>query len=111
MKTLNLKHQAAAQKVMDRYIPEANRRYQLEHSTRSNVAFSTYIPMTELISLMFNLPAIKVSEQRSEVIANAAYINRINPVLDVVSMMTGIDTLKVGVINRANATAKKERKY
>ena len=106
--TLNLKHQAAAQKVMDRYIAEANRRYQQEHSARSGVAFNTYVPVTELISLVFNLPAIKVSEQRSEVIANAAYKNKINPVLDVVSMMTGIDTLKVGVINRVNATAKKE---
>ena len=97
--TLNLKHQAAAQKVMDRYIAEANRRYQQEHSAKTGVAFNTYVPVTELISLVFNLPAIKVSEQRSEVIANAAYKNKINPVLDVV---------KVGVINRVNATAKKE---
>ena len=106
--TLNLKHQAAAQKVMDKYIPEANRRYQEEKNAKSGVAFSTYVPMTELVSLLFNLPAIKVSEQRSEVVAKSAYSNRINPVLDVVSMMTGIDTLKVGVINRANAISKKE---
>lgn len=106
--TLNLKHQLAAQKVMDKYIPEANRRYQAEHNSRSGMAFSTYIPMTELLSLVFNIPAIKVSEQRAEVIANAAYLNQINPILDVVSMMTGIDTLKVSVVNRANADAKKE---
>lgn len=106
--TLNLKHQMAAQKVMDKYIPEANRRYQAEHNSRSGMAFSTYIPMTELLSLVFNIPAIKVSEQRAEVIANAAYLNQINPILDVVSMMTGIDTLKVSVVNRANADAKKE---
>ncbi len=106
--TLNLKHQLAAQKVMDKYIPEANRRYQAEHNSRSGMAFSTYIPMTELLSLVFNIPSIKVSEQRAEVIANAAYLNQINPILDVVSMMTGIDTLKVSVVNRANADAKKE---
>lgn len=106
--TLNLKHQMAAQKVMDKYIPEANRRYQAEHNSRSGMAFSTYIPMTELLSLVFNIPAIKVSEQRAEVIANATYLNQINPIIDVVSMMTGIDTLKVSVVNRANADAKKE---
>lgn len=106
--TLNLKHQMAAQKVMDKYIPEANRRYQEEHNSRSGVGASTYIPMTELLSLVFNLPGIKVSEQRAEVIANTAYANRINPVLDVVSMMTGVDKLKLSIINRANAEAKKE---
>lgn len=106
--TLNLKHQMAAQKVMDYYIPEANRRYQAEHSSRSGMAFSTYVPMTELLSLVFNLPAIKVSEQRAEALSNAAYMNTINPILDVVSMMTGVDTLKVSVINRANAETKKE---
>lgn len=106
--TLNLKHQMAAQKVMDRYIQEANRRYQAEHTSRSGTAFTTYIPMTELLSLVFNIPAIKVSEQRAEVVANAAYINQINPIIDVVSMMTGIGTLKVSVVNRANADAKKE---
>ena len=106
--TLNLKHQMAAQKVMDYYIPEANRRYQAEHNLRSGMAFSTYIPMTELLSLVFNMPAIKVSEQRAEAISNATYMNTINPVLDVVAMMTGVDKLKVSVINRANAEAKKE---
>lgn len=106
--TLNLKHQMAAQKVMDKYIPEANRRYQAEHSSRSGMAFSTYVPMTELLSLMFNMPAIKVSEQRSEIIANNTYMNQINPILDVVSMMAGVDSLKVSVINRANAETKKE---
>lgn len=106
--TLNLKHQQAAQKVMDKYIPEANRRYQAEHSSRSGMAFSTYVPMTELLSLVFNMPAIKVSEQRAEALSNAAYMNTINPILDVVSMMTGVDTLKVSVINRANAETKKE---
>lgn len=106
--TLNLKHQMAAQKVMDYYIPEANRRYQAEHNLRSGMAFSTYIPMTELLSLVFNMPAIKVSEQRAEALSNATYMNTINPVLDVVAMMAGVDKLKVSVINRANAEAKKE---
>lgn len=106
--TLNLKHQQHAQKIMEKYIRIANERYQAEHSSRSGMAFTTYIPMTELLSLVFNLPAIKVSEQRAEAIANAAYMSQINPILDVVTMMTGCNNLKVSIINRANSETKKE---
>lgn len=106
--TLNLKHQEHAQRIMEKYIRIANDRYQAEHTSRSGMAFSTYIPMTELMSLVFNLPALKVSEQRAEALANSTYKNQINPILDVVSMMTGVDSLKISVINRANAETKKE---
>lgn len=106
--TLNLKHQQHAQRIMEKYIRIANERYQAEHSSRSKMAFTTYIPMTELLSLVFNLPAIKVSEQRAEAIANAAYMSQINPILDVVTMMTGCNNLKVSIINRANSETKKE---
>ena len=106
--TLNLKHQQHAQRIMEKYIRIANERYQAEHSSRSRMAFTTYIPMTELLSLVFNLPAIKVSEQRAEAIANAAYMSQINPILDVVTMMTGCNNLKVSIINRANSETKKE---
>lgn len=106
--TLNLKHQQHAQRIMEKYIRIANERYQAEHSSRSGMAFTTYIPMTELLSLVFNLPAIKVSEQRAEAIANAAYMSQINPILDVVTMMTGCNNLKVSIINRANSETKKE---
>lgn len=106
--TLNLKHQQHAQRIMEKYIRIANERYQAEHNSRSGMAFTTYIPMTELLSLVFNLPAIKVSEQRAEAIANAAYMSQINPILDVVTMMTGCNNLKVSIINRANSETKKE---
>ena len=106
--TLNLKHQQHAQRIMEKYIRIANERYQAEHSSRSRMAFTTYIPMTELLSLVFNLPAIKVSEQRAEAIANAAYMSQINPILDIVTMMTGCNNLKVSIINRANSETKKE---
>lgn len=104
--TLNLAHQEAAQKSMDKYIARANQLYQKEHSARSNIAGSTYIPMTELLSLLFNLPGIKVSEQRAESISNATFLNEVNPILDVFSLMFGIDNLKVSIVNRANQKTK-----
>ena len=106
--TLDLSHQAVAQKVMDKYIAEANDRYQKEHTSRSNLAFSTYIPMTEMLALMFNIPEMKVSAQRTESVAKSEYMNTINPVIDLVSMMTGAENLKLNIVNKANALSKQE---
>ena len=106
--TLNLSHQEIAQSVMEEYIAEANERYQREHSTRGNLSTSTYIPLTEMLSLIFDIPSIKVSEQRSQYVANSTYINKVNPVLDVVSMMTGTDRLKLEIVNKATTLAKQE---
>lgn len=106
--TLNLSHQQEAQKIMERFIRNANRDYQRDNSRRSTNAYSTYIPMTELLSLAFNLPGIKVSEQRSESISKQVFYNQINPIIDIVAMVSGLDNLKVSIINRANSTTKKE---
>ena len=104
--TLNLKNQAVAQDVMDRYIRYANRTYQRSTGERTNQAFSVYAPMTELLALTFNLNGLKVSEQRNEAISKAAYTNQLNPVMDVMSLMFGIDSLKLGIVNKANQQAK-----
>ena len=106
--TLNLQHQQVAQTVMEKYIERANYLYQKEHSSRSNLAYSTYIPMTELLALLFDIPSLKVSEQRAKFVANSTYINKINPVLDVISMMTGTDSLKIDIVNKATTLAKQE---
>lgn len=104
--TLNLKNQAVAQDVMDRYIRYANRTYQRSTGERTNQAFSVYAPMTELLALTFNLNSLKVSEQRNEAISKATYTSQINPVMDVMSLMFGVDSLKLGIVNKANQQAK-----
>lgn len=104
--TLNLTHQDAAEDIMADYIKAANRLYQRTSSTRQNEAFKTYVPLTELLSLVFNLPSIKVSEQRAESIAISEYTEKINPIIDVMSLMFGMDTLKTGVVNKGNALIK-----
>lgn len=104
--TLNLKNQAVAQDVMDRYIRYANRTYQRSTEERTNQAFSVYTPMTELLALTFNLNSLKVSEQRNEAISKATYTSQINPVMDVMSLMFGVDSLKLGIVNKVNQQAK-----
>ncbi|MCR4742703.1 MAG: PBP1A family penicillin-binding protein [Treponema sp.] len=106
--TLNLAHQQVAQKVMEEYIDLANYRYQQDHSSKSSLADSQYIPLTEMLALLFDVPGLKISEQRSEFVANSTFVKQITPVLDVVSLMTGTDKLKVNIINRAIAISKQE---
>ena len=106
--TLDLKHQQAAQETMDYYIAYANRTYQRSTGERSNQAFKIYTPMTELMSLIFNLDSLKVSEQRNEALAKSAYTNTINPVIDMMTLMFGIDSLKLGVVNKTNAKLKQD---
>ena len=104
--TLNLKNQIAAQNTMERYIAYANRTYQRSSNERRNEAFKIYTPITELLTLTFNLGKLKVSQQRNESLALSAYTRTINPIVDVMSLVCGIDSLKLGVVNKANATAK-----
>lgn len=106
--TLNLQHQQIAQSVMEKYIDIANTRYKNEHSSKSDIAFNTYVPLTEMLSLLFDIPSLKMSEKRAEQVANNTYISQINPVLEVISLLTGQDKLKVNIINRATAIAKQE---
>ena len=106
--TLNLAHQQIAEDVMHKYIERANDQYKKDHSSKSSVATETYVPVTEMLALLFNIPELKVSQQRAEHIANKTYINEINPVLDIVSLMTGTDKLKLNIINRATAVSKQE---
>ena len=104
--TLNLKNQIAAQNTMQRYIAYANRTYQRSSSERQNEAFKIYTPITELLTLALNLGELKVSQQRNEALALSTYTKTINPIVDVMSLVCGVDTLKVGIANKANSIAK-----
>jgi penicillin-binding protein 1A len=104
--TLNLTHQKAAEEIMADYIASANRQYQRSSSSRQNEAFRTYVPMTELLCLVFNLPSLKVSEQRAQSIAMSEYTDKVNPVIDVMSLLFGMDTLKTTFVNKGNTLIK-----
>ncbi|MBO4509547.1 MAG: PBP1A family penicillin-binding protein [Spirochaetaceae bacterium] len=101
--TLNLRHQEAAQQIMTKYINYANETYQTNYEKKRQSAINIYIPMTELISLVFNIPEIKTSEQRRETEAKVEYKTKINPILDVMALMNGLETLKMGITNKASA--------
>ena len=106
--TLDLRQQQVAQETMDYYIRYANEQYQSFTSVRSNAAFRIYTPLADLLALTFNLGGIKMSAQRNEALAKSAYTDSINPVIDVMSLMFGMDALKLNVVNRSNAMAKQK---
>lgn len=104
--SLNLSHQKAADEIMQDYIKAANRLYQRTMNSHERSAFSKYIPLTELISLTFNLPDLKLSDQRNQTIAIKEYRTKINPMIDVFSMLFGIESLKTGIVNKGNSLIK-----
>ena len=105
--TLNLNHQKVADKVMEHYIASANESFQSSSNVRKLDAVNTYIPITELMSLMFNIPELKTSHQRLDKEVTSTFNKQINPILDVFALVNGIEDLKISVVNKVN-TAKKE---
>lgn len=101
--TLNLSHQKAADDVMKDYIAYANRAYKKTMANRKKDDFNTYIPMSSLLSLMFNLPSLRVGGQRAEIMAKKTYTTTINPIIDVVSLISGMETLKTEIVTKGNA--------
>ncbi len=103
--TLDLAHQAAADKVMADYIAMANRRFKASSSTRFAEG-DQYSKITEMIALTFNIPQLAVSAERIHVKSLAYYRNRINPVVDIMSLTFGLDGLKMET-NKSSANLQK----
>ena len=101
--TLNLSHQQAAEEIMQDYIAYANSAYKRTMANRKKSDFNTYIPMTSLLSLLFNLPKLRVGSQRNEILAMKEYRENINPIIDIFSIISGAETLKTQMVNRGNA--------
>ncbi len=104
--TLNLSHQKEAEQIMKDYLRFANKAYQRSANRSSKSEFKDYVNLAELLSVTFNLPSLKVSEQRAESTAKNQYQKEINPMLDLLSLISGIDTLKTSVVNKSNSLIK-----
>lgn len=105
--TLNLSHQRVADDVMKDYIAYANKTYQKQLEDKRNTAFKQYIPMTELISVVFGLPKIKVSEERNETLTMNTYRDQVNPILDILSLVNGMESFKTSIVSKGNLQIKK----
>jgi penicillin-binding protein 1A len=93
--TLNLKHQEAAVKYMKEGLDRANTEYARSAAASNTQAERTYIPIVELLSLVFDLQAIhSTSSSQNEQKALSRYTKVINPVVDLAALLFGISDLK-----------------
>lgn len=99
--TLDLRHQAAADKIMKDYLALANRRFQNSSAARFAQG-DRYAQITELLALAYDLPQLAVSAERLNVKSQAYYRKDLNPVVDMMSLMFGISGLKMET-SKANA--------
>ncbi|MDR0589821.1 MAG: transglycosylase domain-containing protein, partial [Spirochaetaceae bacterium] len=94
--TLDLKHQATAEKLMAEGLAKANREYAASQGFRLVRAEQTYIPIVDLLSLYFNLNSIHATaDAQNEQKALSRYTKTINPVVDMAALVFGISDLKV----------------
>lgn len=108
--TGNIQHLQVAQLLMEKQIANANANYKQQMAVKQKGAFGTYVPMSELITLMFNLKRLKMSKQLVQSSATKDFQTKINPLVDIASLMFGIDNLKVGIINKANRLTQEKAK-
>ncbi|MBO4405006.1 MAG: PBP1A family penicillin-binding protein [Treponema sp.] len=107
--TLNLAHQREAEEIMKDYLAYANREYQKTRSSREREAFRKYTPFSELLMLTFNLPDLRVNDKRMEVQVTTSYRRELNPLLDVLSIINGMENLKTSFVSKGNERIKENR--
>jgi penicillin-binding protein 1A len=104
--TLDLDVQKVADKVMTDYITRANNEYQHQIKPRLEFVESTVLPLTNLLSLAFNIDEIHASGTSiKKMKAEAHYLEKLNPMLDMLSTVFSLDTLA----SPANLAFEKQR--
>ncbi|GHV42760.1 penicillin-binding protein [Spirochaetia bacterium] len=94
--TLNLKHQEAAAKFMNEGLERANKEFSRSNSTRFVEAERTYIPIVNMLTLLFDFEDIHATASaQSEQKALSRYTKTINPIVDMAALAFGIQDLKV----------------
>jgi penicillin-binding protein 1A len=93
--TLNLDHQVVADKYMSRYLEQVNKEYAAASSTRLREAERLYAPMTELLGLAFNLEGVFFQESKVEAQVMDYYRKQVNPTVDALAMLFGLESLKI----------------
>ncbi|MCL2093451.1 MAG: PBP1A family penicillin-binding protein [Treponema sp.] len=93
--TLNMRHQEAADLLMQEGINRANVEYLRTTSTRLVEAERTWLPIVDLLSLAFDLDQIhSASDAQDQQRALSRYTRVLNPVVDMAALVFGLSDLK-----------------
>ncbi|MDR0554530.1 MAG: PBP1A family penicillin-binding protein [Treponema sp.] len=94
--TLDLSFQQAAAKYMEQGIIRANKEYSSSQGVRLDQAERIYTPIVDLLSLSFNISRIHTaSDTQTEQKAHSRYTKTLNPVVDMASLIFGLQDLKI----------------
>lgn len=92
--TLNLDYQAIADQYMQRYLTQVNNEYTRASQQRWAEAEKVYAPLSELLGLAFNIEELFFQEAKLKSRVSDYYKNSLNPTIDALALMFGLDGLK-----------------
>jgi len=94
--TLDLRHQAAADKFMAEGLNKANREFSRSRGRSNSQAERIYVPIVDLLTLAFDLNDIhSTSSAQNEQKSLSRYTKTVNPIVDMAALAFGINDLKV----------------
>jgi penicillin-binding protein 1A len=108
--TLDLDYQAVADRIMERDIPRINHLHQSQSERRVEYSDQEFLPIVDLLSLAFNIEDIRFVGSKQKARARALYLEQLNPVLDVSSMLFGLEPLKHASLTGYAELARRSRK-
>ena len=92
--TCDLRHQEIADNEFQKYLKDINRRVAYTNSSSFNHV-EKYSNITGLLSLCFGIDRLHVSEKQLQVKTGKQYKQEINPAVDILSLICGIENLKM----------------
>jgi penicillin-binding protein 1A len=92
--TLDLDYQKIADDVMGRAFHSINERYKTKSDSRLGIVDKTYVPIVDMLSLLFNLEDIQVAGSKQKKAARGQFYKTISPTLDIMSLMFGMGEIK-----------------
>ncbi len=88
--TLNLDHQASAERFFRAGLQQANRIFRSNIATQAAQGDS-FVPVIDLLSLAFDIPNMRVADAKQRQDAVNLYRTQLNPVVEMVSLLFGLD--------------------
>lgn len=92
--TLDLGYQAVADEIMEKAFHSINERYKSKSDSRLGIVDETYVPIVDMLSLLFNLEDIQVAGSKQKKAARKEFYRNISPTLELMSLMFGMDDVK-----------------
>ncbi|OQY34679.1 MAG: hypothetical protein B6241_03835 [Spirochaetaceae bacterium 4572_59] len=91
--TLNLDYQQKADELINEGLVKWNKTYQANIGNRMDVVDDQYVPVIDLLSLVFNIDDIRIAGSQEKIRAKDEFYEQINPTMDIMSLMFGLDEL------------------